>query len=55
LISRLRKTCVAFEPVPPAVGKRKRGRHRGRPASTAKRTCRSVISFRICRGGRSAA
>ena len=28
LISRLRKTCVAFEPIPPAVGKRKRGRPR---------------------------
>jgi hypothetical protein len=28
LISRLRKTCVAFEPLPPAVGKRKRGRPR---------------------------
>ena len=26
LISRLRKTCVAFEPIPPAKGKRKRGR-----------------------------
>ena len=26
LISRLRKTCVAFEPIPPPVGKRKRGR-----------------------------
>ena len=28
LISRLRKTCVAFEPVPPPEGKRKRGRPR---------------------------
>ena len=28
LISRLRKTCVAFEPIPPTVGKRKRGRPR---------------------------
>jgi len=26
LITRLRKTCVAFEPIPPTVGKRKRGR-----------------------------
>ena len=28
LISRLRKTCVAFEPIPPTVGQRKRGRPR---------------------------
>ena len=28
LVSRLRKTCVAFEPVPPPEGKRKRGRPR---------------------------
>jgi len=28
LISRLRQTCVAFEPIPPAKGKRKRGRPR---------------------------
>ena len=28
LISRLRKTCVAFEPIPPTVGKRQRGRPR---------------------------
>jgi len=28
LISRLRKTCVAFEPIPPPDGKRKRGRPR---------------------------
>jgi hypothetical protein len=28
LISRLRKTCVAFEPIPPTAGKRKRGRPR---------------------------
>ena len=28
LISRLRKTCVAFEPIPPTEGKRKRGRPR---------------------------
>ncbi len=27
-ISRLRKTCVAFEPIPPTEGKRKRGRPR---------------------------
>src|SRR6266852_5514359 len=28
LISRLRKTCVAFEPIPPTEGKRQRGRPR---------------------------
>jgi hypothetical protein len=28
LISRLRKTCVAFEPIPPTMGQRKRGRPR---------------------------